>query len=66
MNIMCEADATVMTYNWIEDRPEPMPYFDTVHTCRRWEGVMGWMRRVDVSHEFLPTKAAGQKVLPRN
>jgi len=66
INVMCEADVTVMTYNWVENRPEPMPYFDTVHTCRKWERISEWMDMADLSHQFQPEKPVGQKELPRD
>ena len=64
MNIMCEADLTILTYNWIEGRSDPMPYFETIHTCKNWDRVMDWMQEADASHKIHLRKPDGQKVLP--
>lgn len=63
MNVMCEADLTVMTYNWMEGRDAPMPYFNTIHTCKKWDNVLEWMKKADVSQN-IPVKGFGQKQLP--
>ncbi|KAI1119895.1 hypothetical protein F5Y10DRAFT_259447 [Nemania abortiva] len=40
--LMCNSDLGVITYNFVEIRPEAWPDFNTVHRCRNFEDVLNW------------------------
>ena len=41
-NIMCNADAGLMSHHWIEGYPRPYANFNTWHKCRNFEQVLDW------------------------
>ncbi|KAG1895141.1 uncharacterized protein F5891DRAFT_696520 [Suillus fuscotomentosus] len=49
-NIMCRADVTMLTYDWVEGVKDPFPNFRIPHRCRNLEKVLDWVdaHRVDV------------------
>ncbi|OQV01658.1 hypothetical protein CLAIMM_06972 [Cladophialophora immunda] len=41
-NILCHADTTLLTYNWIKGYDSPYPNFNNWHVCRGWEAIDRW------------------------
>ncbi|KAG2068291.1 hypothetical protein BDR04DRAFT_1232905 [Suillus decipiens] len=41
-NIMCHADVTMITWNWVEGHTVPYPNFNTRHQCRNFEKIIDW------------------------
>ncbi|KAG2051345.1 hypothetical protein BDR06DRAFT_1022753 [Suillus hirtellus] len=50
-NIMCRADVTMLTYDWVEGVKDPFPNFEIPHRCRNFEKVLSW---VDEHRVFIP------------
>ncbi|KAF2010396.1 hypothetical protein BU24DRAFT_454773 [Aaosphaeria arxii CBS 175.79] len=40
--IMCNADVTVNTYTWRDDKQKPWPVFTSKHKCVDWDALHGW------------------------
>ncbi|TVY34337.1 Cyclochlorotine biosynthesis protein [Lachnellula subtilissima] len=40
--LMCDADAGVITYDWLTHHKHPVPNFNTVHKCRDLDAVWKW------------------------
>ncbi|CAF9941456.1 MAG: hypothetical protein HETSPECPRED_003233 [Heterodermia speciosa] len=49
--LMCDADMTLITYNWISNHYQPHPNFNVQHKCRNFESAKEWTfrRRIDAS-----------------
>ncbi|KAG1838415.1 hypothetical protein C8R48DRAFT_742769 [Suillus tomentosus] len=41
-NLMCNADVTMMTWDWIRGHKIPYPNFNTRHQCRNYEEILDW------------------------
>ncbi|KAG0704005.1 hypothetical protein DFH29DRAFT_802565 [Suillus ampliporus] len=41
-NIMCNADVTMITWDWVEGHKHPYPNFNTRHQCRNYEKILDW------------------------
>ncbi|KAG2126596.1 hypothetical protein DEU56DRAFT_915983 [Suillus clintonianus] len=41
-NIMCSADVTMITWDWVQGHSVPYPNFNTRHQCRNIEKIMNW------------------------
>ncbi|OAP55471.1 hypothetical protein AYL99_10444 [Fonsecaea erecta] len=41
-NILCHADTTLLTYNWIKGYDSPYPNFNNWHVCRDWKAIDRW------------------------
>ncbi|KAG2127970.1 hypothetical protein DEU56DRAFT_819681 [Suillus clintonianus] len=41
-NIMCNADVTMITWDWVQGHKIPYPNFNTRHQCRNFEKIMDW------------------------
>lgn len=41
-NIMCHADLSVITHNWVETQRHPWPDFNVRHQCRDFDAVWKW------------------------
>ncbi|KIK42898.1 hypothetical protein CY34DRAFT_804473 [Suillus luteus UH-Slu-Lm8-n1] len=41
-NIMCNADVTMITWDWVQGHKDPWPDFNTRHQCRNYEKIMDW------------------------
>ena len=39
---MCDADTSVMTYNWVKGHRFPHPNFNVQHKCRDFDAVFNW------------------------
>ncbi|PVH78108.1 hypothetical protein DL98DRAFT_590632 [Cadophora sp. DSE1049] len=48
--VMCKADTTLMTYEWLPDFPGPWPNFGIQHECVNWEKIDNWSkeRSIDI------------------
>ncbi|KAJ5714083.1 uncharacterized protein N7483_011264 [Penicillium malachiteum] len=46
--VMCNADLSINTFDWIPNYPKPWPNFEVVHKCANWESIEGWV----LSHSF--------------
>lgn len=40
--IMCNADVTMITWDWVQGHKDPWPDFNTRHQCRNYEKIMDW------------------------
>ena len=40
--VMCGADVSLITYDWLDNYAAPYPNFDVVHQCRSFEAVDKW------------------------
>ncbi|KAI1821802.1 hypothetical protein F4861DRAFT_541578 [Xylaria intraflava] len=59
--LMCHGDISLLTYNWVEGRSMPHPNFNTVHTCKKWDKIIEWNQKRDVTVEWVD--GVGQKVI---
>ena len=50
--LMCHGDISLLTYNWVEGREMPYPNFNTIHTCKKWDTLVEWNMKRDVSKEW--------------
>ncbi|RFU31225.1 hypothetical protein B7463_g5111, partial [Scytalidium lignicola] len=41
-NLMCTADVTILTYNWVRGLEHPTPDFNTRHKCREFQAISDW------------------------
>ncbi|KAG1740969.1 hypothetical protein EDB19DRAFT_1707111, partial [Suillus lakei] len=41
-NVMCNADVTMITWNWVQGHTDPYPNFNTRHQCRNIEKILDW------------------------
>ncbi|KAG2365835.1 hypothetical protein BDR07DRAFT_1397842 [Suillus spraguei] len=44
-NIMCNADVTLLTWDWVEGHEIPYPNFNTRHQCRNYEKLLDWSNK---------------------
>lgn len=64
---MCSSDLGIITYNFVEFRPEAWPDFNTIHQCRNFEDVLDWyhereLHATGTGSHFI-TKSAGSVVV---
>ncbi|KAM0802501.1 hypothetical protein BDR22DRAFT_887289 [Usnea florida] len=43
-NLMCKADVSLETFDWVDNNRAPQPHFDIEHECKNWESIDGWAR----------------------
>ena len=65
--LMCDADMTLITYNWVSNHYQPHPNFNVQHKCRNFEAAMEWTldRRINASsleHNYF-TRPEGEAVI---
>ncbi|KAJ5188597.1 hypothetical protein N7491_004916 [Penicillium cf. griseofulvum] len=41
--VMCNADLSINTFDWIPNYPKPWPNFEVVHKCANWESIEEWV-----------------------
>ncbi|KAH7904333.1 hypothetical protein BJ138DRAFT_1166726 [Hygrophoropsis aurantiaca] len=41
-NVMCSADVTMITWDWVKDHTSPYPNFNNRHQCRNFEKILDW------------------------
>ncbi|KIJ65796.1 hypothetical protein HYDPIDRAFT_27029 [Hydnomerulius pinastri MD-312] len=42
--LMCTADLTMVTYDWVHGFADPQPNFSTVHQCVNFDKLLGWSK----------------------
>ncbi|OTB00953.1 hypothetical protein M426DRAFT_266737 [Hypoxylon sp. CI-4A] len=42
--VMCKADLSINTFEWIPNYSRPWPNFDVVHECANWDSIKEWAR----------------------
>ncbi|MCJ1307805.1 hypothetical protein MMC25_001453 [Agyrium rufum] len=42
VQIMCDADAGILTHSWVKNRTRPYPNFNVMHKCRKFESLLRW------------------------
>lgn len=47
-NLVCNADAGIITYNWVKDHSTPYPNFNTLHKCRNFDSLMGYAKSIPI------------------
>lgn len=49
--LMCDADGTIITYNWLKGHYMPHPNFNVEHKCRNFDDVIhfAYDRQIDAS-----------------
>ena len=65
-DLMCHADADVLTYNWMDTQIHPFPDFSINRKCRDWDGLMSWLedRKVDMEKWYTMEKPSDQTHVP--
>ncbi|KAJ5933964.1 hypothetical protein N7454_006293 [Penicillium verhagenii] len=58
--LMCDADAGILTYIWVEGHKEPFPDFNVHHQCRDFRALKEWVR----DHQLYTTPEHGIERLP--
>lgn len=43
--LMCDADASLITYNWIKNHYAPKPNFNVQHQCRNYNHILDTARK---------------------
>lgn len=41
---MCQADTSIITYNWVKGQEGPTPNVNTKHKCKNFDAVWGWQK----------------------
>lgn len=59
--LTCDADASLLGYNWLKGHYSPHPNFNVQHQCRDFEAVLEYARE----HEFDPDGSLVQGFLKR-
>jgi hypothetical protein len=52
--LMCDADATLLTYNWIKNHYGPHPNFNVEHKCRDYDRLLEEAARHRVDGSLFP------------
>jgi hypothetical protein len=47
-SLMCNADAGIFSYIWVEGYPKPFPDFSVNHNCRNFDAVLKWAEEKQV------------------
>lgn len=42
--LMCKADVSIVTYDWLDNHRRPFPNFNVQHECRSFDAVNDWAR----------------------
>jgi len=56
LSLQCNADTSVITFDWISDYPLPWPNFASEHKCRNWDKLQTWSH-IEYAKVKLDTKA---------
>ncbi|KIJ66699.1 hypothetical protein HYDPIDRAFT_149575 [Hydnomerulius pinastri MD-312] len=43
--LMCTADLTMVTYDWVPGLAEPRPNLSTMHQCVDYERILAWSEK---------------------
>ena len=52
--LMCDADANLVTYNWIKNHYAPKPNFNVQHQCRNYERLLDLAAQLKVDGTAFP------------
>ncbi|KAL8811106.1 MAG: hypothetical protein Q9223_007600 [Gallowayella weberi] len=44
IHIVCKADVSLLTFDWVAEDRAPKPNFDAEHECMNWESIDGWAK----------------------
>lgn len=53
---MCDADSTLITYNWLSNHTSPHPNFNVEHECRNYESLIEMARMDGVDSSMIPRR----------
>lgn len=45
--VVCSSDVTPVTSNWVHGHHSPHPDFNTMHKCRNFDKLLGWVEEHD-------------------
>jgi len=54
--LTCEADQTILTYNWLKGHSRPHPNFNAQHTYRDWNYLVQSAEAIRMEHGSFPKK----------
>lgn len=54
--LMCDADSTLMTFNWLKGHELPHPNFNVQHTCRNYSRLVEMTRSYRIDVQNLPSR----------
>jgi len=54
--LMCDADPTVITYNWLKKHKSPHPNFNVQHKCRDWDLLVDTAEANRVDQKWIPKR----------
>jgi hypothetical protein len=43
--VMCKADVSLQTYDWLDNTPRPFANFKIEHECYNWDVVNEWAKK---------------------
>jgi hypothetical protein len=55
--LMCDADPTLITYNWLKRHRSPHPNFNVQHTCRNWNSLVDTAAANRLDSSMIPKRA---------
>ncbi|CAD6585149.1 MAG: hypothetical protein ASARMPRED_002025 [Alectoria sarmentosa] len=41
-NILCQADVSIITFDWVKGRKHPQPHYGNPKECRNYEDILAW------------------------
>ncbi|KAF2111194.1 hypothetical protein BDV96DRAFT_650300 [Lophiotrema nucula] len=54
--LMCDADATLITYNWVKRHRSPHPNFNVQHTCNNYDALLERSQNHRVDSALIPSR----------
>jgi len=51
---MCDADATLITYNWLKHHRNPHPNFNVAHKCRDYGRIIRAIEKYGINSSLIP------------
>lgn len=49
MALMCKADISLVTFDWVDNNRRPLPHFHTEHSCYDFAAIDDWARQNSVN-----------------
>ncbi len=67
INLLCQADAGIIPFKWLDGYNRPFPDFSTPHKCRNYNAILDWAteRQAPVPEGHVWTVQPGEKIFPR-
>jgi hypothetical protein len=59
--LMCDADQTMITYNWLKRHKSPHPNFNVQHQCRNYSALIETAKRNKVDTDMIPKRSDFEK-----